>query len=468
VHRTVAALIWMVASSCSRPPAPRPEPTPLAPPTEEPAEEVTGDSLAPEAALLAERFAAIQAATVAIEGWAPYLGWRRVGSGAVVSADGLVLTALHVVDAPGRYRTGARPLRVVATDPARDLAVLDAGAPFDAHLALSDRPVEEGAWLVCAGYPGRAAADPKAFATLGLAADVDHAWRVSEPELSFEHMLDSACGSAPGMSGGPVVDLDGALVGVIVGAGGVVSPVALASALPPRIAPRIARRIARRVSPRPAAREAAPFERDEVGRPSRHRTLLAGAVTARRAARSVVGLTSPSLDFEARGVVIEGGRVLTTAEVVAGGAPELLREDGEPLATEIVAVRGELALLRVPGAPDLVPLDAEPARPEVGATVVTARWNGPLVGVVTDDARQPGVVDAPPLGDRGCGWLRGQARRENPPIELGRVFAHDTLGFVRGALLVDRHGHPLGIDVASADDDLHYAIPFADALARFE
>ncbi len=442
--------------------------------------------MAPDAALLAAHIAAAERATVGIESWAPYVGWRRVGSGVAISGDGLVLTAHHVVDGPGRYRIGdsrgePRRLRVVARDPERDLAIVDTGEAFDAHLVMAADAVEAGAWLVGAGYPGRAAADPDPVASVGLATDADRRWIVAGPEPSrldpdaqpaeeqvFEHMLSTSCASAAGMSGGPVIDLDGALVGVIVGAGGVVSPVALSGELP--------RRVGRRLPPRRDA-AASPgsepsFVRDEVGRPDRHLTLLAGLPeTARRAARSLVELRREDLDLEARGVAVAPDRVLTVAAIVDGGAPALIRasdETDERVATEVLAVRGELALLRVLGVDDLVPRGADVGSPVVGAPVITLRWGEPSVGIVTDDAREPGRIDAPPFGDRGCGWLRGRARRENPPIDLGRVFVHDTLGFARGALLVDRRGRPVGIDVGSADDDLHYAVPIADALTRFE
>ncbi len=66
---------------------------------------------------------------------------RMLGSGVIVSADGLILTALHVVSAGSRYRLlskkyGSLPLNVIATDPGHDIALLKAPELKDGYSSL--------------------------------------------------------------------------------------------------------------------------------------------------------------------------------------------------------------------------------------------------------------------------------------------------------------------------------------------
>ncbi len=85
------------------------------------------------------------------------------GSGVVLSEDGYILTAAHVVaadpiidvqiqTAPNRWET--RGARLVAVDRVLDLAVVKADGRFNDVVVLGDvRRVEPGDWIYAVGYP---------------------------------------------------------------------------------------------------------------------------------------------------------------------------------------------------------------------------------------------------------------------------------------------------------------------------
>jgi hypothetical protein len=116
---------------------------------------------------------------------------------------------------------------------------------------------------------------------------------------SLPGMLRVDCASARGMSGGPVVDLAGELVGVLVGGGGVSSPVEGMSELLARYAPASLERAATPQAPEPPEPDALEPAFGPEGRPSREAAIA--PLFARLAAeRSLV-------ELEIRGG-LEGGR----------------------------------------------------------------------------------------------------------------------------------------------------------------
>lgn len=147
---------------------------------------------------------------------------QKVGTGAVLSPDGLVLTAYHVV-ADAEYITvqirGANleqgvqvipvktiPMVVVATMPEHDAALLRPRHPtaFPAVLRpdLNWRP-EPGELLWHFGQ-----------ASVGLRGSVREG-SVTEPQLKMSGLVTMNVACRSGDSGGPVVSLDGRLVGII-------------------------------------------------------------------------------------------------------------------------------------------------------------------------------------------------------------------------------------------------------------
>jgi len=142
-----------------------------------------------------------------------------VGTGFYVDAEGHVLTNYHVVaqlvTAPGRYRAevagpdgAAAPLTVAALDVVHDLALLAAPRPGPAFFQLGRAEVPRGARLYALGHPRDLGLSIVEGTYNGL---LEH---TLYPKIHFTGSLN------PGMSGGPALDEDGAVVGVNVSTGG--------------------------------------------------------------------------------------------------------------------------------------------------------------------------------------------------------------------------------------------------------
>jgi S1-C subfamily serine protease len=134
------------------------------------------------------------------------------GSGVIVSPDGLILTANHVVDGVAHLAVqlpggeAVHPARVVYTDEELDCAWVAIDTPTPDYLTIPTdvRPVQMRETVYAIGYPLYAA---RAFpsSSRGIIGGLDEAG-------NFQ--LD--IGVNPGNSGGPVVDEQQALLGIIV------------------------------------------------------------------------------------------------------------------------------------------------------------------------------------------------------------------------------------------------------------
>lgn len=147
-------------------------------------------------------------------------GSRAVtGTGFYVSAQGHVLTNYHVVSEivykPTEYRAellggtgGSRPVRVIAVDVVRDLAVVATDQPVRSWFTLEATLPVQGQRLYSLGHPG----------DLGIAiVEGTYNGRLPHtlyPRIHFTGSLN------PGMSGGPTITLGGRVVGVNVSTSG--------------------------------------------------------------------------------------------------------------------------------------------------------------------------------------------------------------------------------------------------------
>jgi S1-C subfamily serine protease len=135
----------------------------------------------------------------------------RFGAGIVWdAADGLVLTALHVVEGMAEIRISlgggaAQPARIVDREPALDLALLRASGPLGraASVRTASAPPARGDPVRLLGYPG------------GRAAAAHGTILEASRRFAGSSYLEIAGRAEPGASGGAVIDAHGAVVGIV-------------------------------------------------------------------------------------------------------------------------------------------------------------------------------------------------------------------------------------------------------------
>lgn len=135
-------------------------------------------------------------------------------TGIVWSADGVIVTASHGVRREEGLRVGLPDgqeveARLIGRDPAADLAVLRASA--DDLRAPAWLPIDEarvGHLALALGRPRRTVQ-----ATLGVISALGGEWRTPEGSL-VERYLQTDVVMYPGFSGGPLVGVDGRVIGM--------------------------------------------------------------------------------------------------------------------------------------------------------------------------------------------------------------------------------------------------------------
>jgi serine protease Do len=139
------------------------------------------------------------------------------GSGFVISGDGLIATNYHVIEGASDLMVTVGddprelPAKVRGADPATDLALIQVTADHRlAHLRIGDSgKVRVGDWIMVIGNPlhlGRTV-------TVGVISAVGRSG-LGITDVSFENFLQTDAAINFGNSGGPMVNLDGEVVGV--------------------------------------------------------------------------------------------------------------------------------------------------------------------------------------------------------------------------------------------------------------
>jgi len=144
---------------------------------------------------------------------------KGVGTGVVIKDSGLILTNLHVV-------SGAKRLLVIFADgsesevsitgarPEHDLAVLQATTlPDDLQPATlrSTGDLREGDGVVAVGFPF----DIGPSVTAGVISGFGREYRSTSGERLLTNLIQFDAAANPGSSGGPLVTMDGEVVGIV-------------------------------------------------------------------------------------------------------------------------------------------------------------------------------------------------------------------------------------------------------------
>ncbi len=146
---------------------------------------------------------------------------RGIGSGVVIVDDGIILTNLHVVQAARHIRITfsngeESDAVIVGARPEHDLAVLQAtNVPDDLVVATlrSSADLAPGVPVVAVGFPFGLGPTVTAGVVSGLGRD----FRTPEGQRVLSNLIQFDAAANPGSSGGPLVTLDGEVVGIVTG-----------------------------------------------------------------------------------------------------------------------------------------------------------------------------------------------------------------------------------------------------------
>ncbi len=144
---------------------------------------------------------------------------RSVGTGVVIMDKGVILTNLHVVQGAATIKItfadgSESSASVINVQAKNDLAVLQASAiPDDLQAATlrSTTGLRPGDQVMAVGYPF--GIGPSASA--GVISGVRRTFRSSEDEPPMRNLIQFDAAANPGNSGGPLVTMDGEVVGIV-------------------------------------------------------------------------------------------------------------------------------------------------------------------------------------------------------------------------------------------------------------
>jgi len=298
------------------------------------------------------------------------------GSGVIVSGDGLVMTAGHVVGKPGQDVTflladgksaKGKTLGAYKTADAGLMKITEAGKwPFVERGRSAE--LKSGAWCVAVGHP------------LGYRENRPPVVRIGRVLRAAENVIQTDCPLVGGDSGGPLFDLDGKLIGINSRIGGSTSqnfhvPIDIFHEHWDRLL------------------KGEAWERDLPSRDSKHiKTLLQEVVAA--AAKCAVRIKCDGKDAALGTIVGPDGWILTKASELKGKTVCRL-QDGRELEARTVGIdpRFDLAMLKV-DAFGLPRIDWSKESPGVGQWVAAPGLDGqPLALGIVSVPRRP----VPPL-----------------------------------------------------------------------
>jgi serine protease Do len=141
--------------------------------------------------------------------------YASMGSGVIISPDGLILTNHHVIADTSHvdvrlYDGHMYVAEEIKSDPASDLAILriKSDDPFPASTLGDSDELHVGDWVLAIGSPFQLEASVSA----GIISRTERFQRLSQDVQGRFLQTDAAIN--PGNSGGPLLDLDGQVIGI--------------------------------------------------------------------------------------------------------------------------------------------------------------------------------------------------------------------------------------------------------------
>jgi S1-C subfamily serine protease len=144
---------------------------------------------------------------------------RSIGTGVVIMDKGVILTNLHVVQGTVNIKVtfadgSESSASIVNVQPENDLAVLQAATiPDDLQAATlrSTTGLRPGDQVMAVGYPFGIGPSASAGVISGIRRTLD----ASENEHPINNLIQFDAAANPGNSGGPLVTMDGEVVGIV-------------------------------------------------------------------------------------------------------------------------------------------------------------------------------------------------------------------------------------------------------------
>jgi S1-C subfamily serine protease len=146
---------------------------------------------------------------------------QGVGTGVVIVDRGVILTNLHVVQSAHSIRLvfadgSESAASVTGAQPENDLAVLQAHTVPDDLVAATLRSTTDlapGDQVVAVGFPFGIGPSTSA----GVVSGLGRSFRSPEGEQEIGNLIQFDAAANPGNSGGPLVTMDGEVVGIVTG-----------------------------------------------------------------------------------------------------------------------------------------------------------------------------------------------------------------------------------------------------------
>src|SRR5205807_1517807 len=146
-------------------------------------------------------------------------GQEGAGSGALISADGYILTCSHVAEIGDLRVTTSDgkvwPAHKLGRNRRQDYALIKIDGQDLPCFEMGDSStVAPGQWVVALGHPGGPYPDVQPAFAAGKVRGLHRKLPVGFMEKYYNDAIMTDCPIFAGDSGGPLVDLDGKLVGI--------------------------------------------------------------------------------------------------------------------------------------------------------------------------------------------------------------------------------------------------------------